>query len=342
MNGVLSQGPGRRRLSPLTFLIHTVVLLMLLATGCGGGGEPEGEQAGEWKPTRDVTMTVPFAAGGGTDEMARTMAAGLEEVRPEITIAVENRPGGSGVPGYTHAFQQEGDPHQLVAVEPNVVTVPMLTEAPFSWPEFTHIGQVSDVVGMAVAQPGRFEDLPDLIETSAQERVTLGLAGLTGHLAIPGALMEAQTDARFERVIFDSGAEIVRATLAGDVDFGIAAPEHGVEHMRAGTLDALAVFSDERLEIGALAEVPTAAEQGIDVEFAGVRGLMAAPGITEAERQYWIDAFEDWTETDSYAQYIEDSFSLKKARIGDEFTQYLREYEENVEPAIEVIKETQN
>lgn len=327
---------------PLLLVTKLFAVLALVVTACGDDAEPEGEQTGEWKPTQDVTMTVPFAAGGGTDEMARTMAAGLEEVRPGITIAVENRPGGSGVPGYTHAFQRKGDPHQLVAADPNVVTVPMLTEAPFSWSEFTQIGQVSDVVGMAVAKPGRFEDLNDLVETSAQQRITLGLAGLTGHLAIPAALMEAQADARFERVIFDSGAEIVRAVLAGDVDFGISAPEHGVEHMRAGTLDALAVFSDERLEIGALAEVPTAAEQGIDVEFAGVRGLMAAPGITEAERQYWIDAFEDWTETDSYAQYIEDSFSLKKARIGDEFTQYLREYEENVKPAIEVIRKTQN
>lgn len=326
---------------PLLLVTKLFAVLALAVTACGDDAQPEGEQTGEWKPTQDVTMTVPFAAGGGTDEMARTMAAGLEEVRPGITIAVENRPGGSGVPGYTHAFQQKGDPHQLVAVEPNVVTVPMLTEAPFAWSEFTHIGQVSDVVGMAVAKPGRFEDLPDLIETAAQERVTLGLAGLTGHLAIPGALMEAQSDARFERVVFDSGAEIVRATLAGDVDFGIAAPEHGVEHMRAGTLEALAVFSGERLEIGPLAEVPTAAEQGIDVQFAGVRGLMAAPDITKAERQYWIDAFEDWTATDSYAQYIEDSFSLKKTRIGDEFAQYLREYEENVKPAIEVIKQTQ-
>lgn len=345
-------------------LMTIIAMLGVLLAACGGGGASSGTDAttapGDqattpddeatttqsdtqeaWAPERDVVFTVPYAAGGGTDQMARAIAAGLEEVRPELTIVVENRPGGSGVPGYTHAHQQAGDPHQLVTAEQNVVTVPMLTDAPFHWSDFTPIGQVSDLVGMAVAQSGKYEDLPSLVESAASERTTVGLAGLSGPLAVAAALTELSTDATFERVVFDGGNEIVRAVLAGDVDFGIPAPQHAVEHMRAGTLDALAVFSDERLELGILADVPTAAEQGIDVQFAGFRGLFAAPDITDAQRQYWIDAFEDWTKTESFTTYVEDNFSLEKVRLGDEFTAYLEEFETKVEPAVEVIEQMQ-
>lgn len=355
---------GNRRLPQPSRSATILVLVAMLVAACGGGETatsnetsteaaetaaasteprptPAGDTEGAWSPERDVVFTVPYAAGGGTDQMARAIAAGLEEVRPELTIVVENRPGGSGVPGYSHAHQQAGDPHQLVTAEQNVVTVPMLTDAPFHWSDFTPIGQVSDLVGMAVSQSGKYEDLPDLVESAASERTTVGLAGLSGPLAVAAALTELATDATFERVVFDGGNEITKAVLAGDVDFGIPAPQHAVEHMRAGTLDALAVFSDERLQLGVLADVPTAAEQGVDVEFAGFRGLFGAPDITNAQRRYWIDAFEDWTETESFQQYVEDNFSLRKVRLGDEFTSYLEEFETKVQPAVDAIEQMQ-
>lgn len=319
-----------------------LVGVALLSAACGSG-ESTGEQAGEeeaWVPTETVTIIVASEAGGGTDAMAREIAAGLQTVRDDLTIQVENRPGGSNSVGYTYGFQQESDPHQLIAVDPNVMNLSLLQETAFDWREFTHIGQVSSYSAVAVAQAGRFEDLEDLVATAENETLTVGLGGLSGPLAIATQLMETEAGVEFEKVVFNSGAEITTAVVAGNVDFGMPAPGNVVGFIGTGELDALATFTEERLEAD-LADVPTAVEAGVDVSASGFRGLFAPPGITDAQRQYWIDAFEEWTETPAFEEYNESVFTLAQPRVGDEFTQYLEELEPQIEPAVKAIAEDQ-
>lgn len=332
---------------------RTVAVLAALAmatTACGGGngaGTDNAESGADkaktesWSPTRDVVFTVPYEAGGGTDQLARALAAGVKEVDPDVTLVVETRPGASGAVGYTEFSQQKGNPHRLVAAETNMVTVPMLTDVAFNWKEFTPVAQVTSLVGLAMAKSGTYKDLPDLVATAKQEKVTIGLAGLSGPLAIAATLTEKEAGVEFEKVVFNSGAEILRAILAGDVDFGIAAPELALEHIKAGTITPLGIFADERLEGEGLSEIPTAAEQGIAVEFAGPRGVMAAPGIKPEEAKYWVDTFAEVVKTKAFTDYVSQSSAAVKVRLGDEFATRLADLEATAAPAVEEIKATQ-
>lgn len=319
-----------------TWLTWTTILalLTLVLASCGPGDSP-GEDANEaWEPTREAVITVPFTAGGGTDTFARTLAKGLEELRPGLTVVVENRTGASGAIGFSYVHQRKGDPHQLLASGTNIVTVPMTKDVNFTSADFTAIGQPITQIGMAVAKAGKYDGLQDLIEQAKQKPQTVALGSTSDLFAISAKLMESATGAQFKPVIFNSGPEITRAALTGDTDLGISAPENAIQFVDDGRMDALAVFSEERIDQGSLAEVPTAKEQGIDVALGGVRGLWAAPEITEAQRTYWVNAFEEWTTTKAYDDYIKDTKSISEVRVGEDFEAHLEDFRNKVQPIL--------
>ena len=78
-------------------------------------------------PEKPIEFTVPFAAGGGSDIMARTIAAMMEKekILPQPLVVV-NRPGASGVLGYMHVGQKTGDPYAITTATNSFVIQPLL------------------------------------------------------------------------------------------------------------------------------------------------------------------------------------------------------------------------
>jgi putative tricarboxylic transport membrane protein len=301
--------------------------------GCGGqaGGGGGEEGSGGWEPSRNVVMIVPFEPGGGSDVLGRAMAAGLEEVREGINVSVENRAGGSGAIGYAYLLEHRGNPHFLLASETAGVALPITTETPWTWEDFTPVAQIAeDATLLIVPQDSKFRSLQEVIEAANESRVIVGVAGATGLDTIVMGLVEEETGVDFERVVFQSGSEIVTAMLGGEIDIASLNPSEVIGQIKAGDLRPLVVFAEERYEGGELADVPTAKEKGVDVSFTQYRGLFAAGGIDPEARKYWEEAIVDWTDTDSYDKYIKDNYLISVIRTGQEFEDYLKEYEQQV------------
>ncbi|MGH3087723.1 MAG: tripartite tricarboxylate transporter substrate binding protein [Rubrobacteraceae bacterium] len=306
--------------------VGTVVL-----GGCGGasGG------GGDFEPSQNVVMIVPFEPGGGSDILGRAMAAGMERVRSGVNISVENRAAGSGAVGYSYLLEQEGDPHFLLASETTGVALPITTDTPFEWTDFTPVAQIAeDATLLVVDQDADYQSLSDVIEAAEGGRITVGVAGATGLDTIVFSLVEEETGIEFERVVFESGGEIVAALLGGDIDIASLNPGEVVGQLEAGDMRAVVAFAEERYEGDLLGDVPTAVEEGVEVTFTQYRGLFAPGGITPEERSYWNDALIEWTETEDYAGYIEDNYLISVIRSGEEFEEFLREYETTLEDVL--------
>jgi len=303
--------------------------------GCGGAGQGGGAGGSGWEPTQNVVMIIPFAPGGGSDILGRAMSAGLEQVRSGLNISVENRPAGSGAVGYSYLLEQTGDPHFLLASETTAVALPIATEAPFRWDDFTPVAQIGEDATLVVTrQDAPYGSLPEAIEAAKQERMNVGVTGATSLDAIVTALIERDQDVTFEEVVFESGAEIVTALLGGDLGIATLNPSEVIGQLESGDLRALSAVNEERYEGDLLADVPTAKEEGIDVTFTQYRGLFAAGGIQPEERKYWEDAIVAWTETKDYDDYIKDNFLIPLLRKGSQFEDYLEGYEKEVEAAL--------
>ena len=298
--------------------------------GCGQAGGGGGGGAG-WEPTQDVVMIVPFEAGGGSDILGRAMAAGMEQVREGVNITVENRPSTTGAVGYSYLLEQQGDPHFVLASETTAVALPITTETPWTWEDFTPIGQIAeDATLLIVPQDSEFASVQDVIDAAEQSRLTVGVVGTTGLDTIVFGLLEENAGVEFERVVFESGGELVTALLGGDILLASLNPSEVIGQLEAGDLKALVAFAEKPYESGELADVPTAKEEGFDVAFTQYRGLLGPGGIQPEERQYWADALLAWTETDNFDKYIQDNYLISLIRTGQEFESYLQEYEKTI------------
>jgi putative tricarboxylic transport membrane protein len=254
----------------------------------------------------------------------------MEKVR-EVNITVENRPSTTGAVGYSYLLEQQGDPHYMLASETTAVALPITTETPWTWEDFTPIGQIAeDATLMIVPQDSEFGSLQDVVDAAKQRRLTAGVVSTTGLDTIVFGLLQERAGIELEYVVFESGGELVTALLGGDILLASLNPSEVIGQIEAGDLKALVAFAEKPYEGGELADVPIAKDEGYDVAFTQYRGLFGPGGIQPEERQYWADALLAWTETDNYDKYIQDNYLISLIRMGQEFESYLQEYEKTI------------
>lgn len=295
---------------------------------------PTSGQDGDFEPG-EVTMIVPFGAGGGSDASGRAIAAGIEEVAG-ANISVENRDGGSGAVGYSYFLGQSGDGNTLLATETALLALPLTQDVEFDYADFTPIMKVGDDYTLLVVSPDSdFKTCKDVVDAAGSERVVAGISGATSLDNVVFTMVEQEMDVEFDRVPFESGSELVAALLGSQIEIASLNPSEVIGQLESGDLKALCAFSEKRYDYDQLAEIPTAKEQGIDVAFAQFRGFLAPGGIPESARDYWIDAAKDFRATDAYTSYVEDNFMQPTPAYGDDFTAYLEQYNTDLAEALE-------
>lgn len=301
--------------------------------GCSSAAGQESGAEGGFQPN-DVRMIVPFAAGGGSDVSGRAIASALEEATG-ATITVENREGGSGAVGYSHFLAQEGNADYLLASETALLALPLTTEVDFDHTSFTPIMKLGDdYTLMVVPADSEFETCTDVVDAAKSDGVVAAVSGAVSLDEVVFTLIEQDQDVEFDRVPFEGGSEVIAGLLGGQVEVGSLNPSEVLGQLESGDLRALCALSEERYEYEELADIPTAIEQGIDVSFAQFRGFIAPGGITDEAREYWIDAAEQFADSEAYTAYIEENLMQANALYGDEFVDYLEQNSADLEAVV--------
>lgn len=312
-------------------------VLALALAACGGGGTSGGSGSAEggFDPGNRLTMIVPMAPGGGSDQSGRAIAAGLEEVVGK-SISVENHQGGGGAVGYAGFMSNEGDASYLLATETALVNLPLTEDVPFTWQSFTPIMKVGqDSTIMVVPKAASYTTCTDVVEATRAGTVKVAVSGgVTGNDAIQFGLIEQDQDVTFQPVPYESGGEAIAAALGGHVDVALTNPSEVMGQFESGDLKPLCVIAEERYEYDELADIPTTIEQGIDVTFSQFRGVIAPGGISEEAKQYWIDACKKYAESEAFADYMSGNYMQTDTLFGDDFAEYLAQYEEDLKAGL--------
>jgi putative tricarboxylic transport membrane protein len=296
---------------------------LALLAGCNGA-DAGGDEGGEFTPRGDVTMLVPFAAGGGSDLSGRALAGALEVANDDLNVNVENRDGGSGAVGYSEFIGKAGNAEYLLATETAMLALPLSGDVEFTYEDFTPIMKVADDFTLMVARADApYDTCMDVVEAAESDRIVAGISGATGLDNVVFTLTEQQTDVEFDRVSFESGGELTAALLGEQIDIASLNPGEVIGQLESGDIKPLCAFADERYDYPELKDIPTAAEQGIDVSFAQFRGVIAPGNISDSARDYWVEQMEAVLETDEYKSYVEDNFLQPNTAAGDDFTAYL-------------------
>jgi tripartite-type tricarboxylate transporter receptor subunit TctC len=130
-------------------------------------------------PERDITLIVPWAAGGGTDTLARTLVKNGKKYFG-VNINVQNVTGGTGVIGMNQVARAKADGYTVAMVTFNLSTYRLLGQSELSYRDFDLIALLNrSIAGLTVKADSQFKTLKDLVDTPRRTPgvVTVGHSG---------------------------------------------------------------------------------------------------------------------------------------------------------------------
>jgi len=259
-------------MKPLNLL--SAVALALAATGA----------AAQQFPSKPVAIVVPFAAGGPTDTVARTIAQAMEKSLGG-SVVVENKPGAGGTIGAQDVARAAPDGYRLLVWHIGMATAPALyRKLPFDpIKDFQHIGLINDVPMTLLVRP----NLPvkDVAELTAyakanKDKVTLANAGLGAASHLCGLLFQQAIGVDLTTVPYKGTAPAITDLIGGQVDILCDQTTNTTEQIKGGKVKALALTAPKRLDT--LKDLPTAAEAGLkDFELSIWHAVYAPKGTPQ-------------------------------------------------------------
>jgi tripartite-type tricarboxylate transporter receptor subunit TctC len=253
-------------------------LLAKIATALGLLCVVSASVAAQTWPQKPIRMIVPFAAGGGTDFIARLMARQLSQ-RLGQQVYVENRGGANGAIGLQALMQSEPDGYTIAASSdtPMVVNPALYDKLPYHpLRDFVPVASMVRFPGLLAVHPSvPARNVGELIALAKAKPGTLGYAsggvGNFSHLA--GELFSLATGVKLVHVPYKGVGPGMMALLAGDVQLMFNNIQTALEHVRAGKVAALGVSEPQRVAL--LPGVPTVAETVPGFEMAPWVGIIA-------------------------------------------------------------------
>jgi len=239
-------------------------------------------------PERNITVIVPFPAGGASDMTARLIAAKLSE-RVKQTVVIENRAGANGSLGAVALKQAPADGYTLL-----IGSIGVFAINPALFKDLRYDPQKDfDLLSLAVRTPNVLVANPNFPVSSVREliellkkspgKVTFASSGTGSSDHLTAALFWQKTGTSGIHVPYKGGGPAINDLVAGHANVSFQNLGAIAQQVKAGNLKALAVTSSKRTEI--LPDVPTMAEAGVqDLEVYSWQAVGAPKGLSAAVR----------------------------------------------------------
>lgn len=281
----------------------------------------------------DTECIAPANRGGGWDFTCREVGQLLSELDlVPGDVEVTNMPGAGGGVAFEYVVRERGeDPNLLVAASTSTLTqlaqkqFPELDRTMVRW--LAAVG--ADFGVIAVAQDSPYQTLGDLVGALQENPTAVNVGGGSAifgfdHLKLlQVAKAGGVGDLRQVKYTpYPGGGEALLQVLNGHLQALSGDVSEVVEELESGEVRALAVLWDERLP-GDFAEIPTAAEQGIDVSASNWRGFYLPKDIPDDAYAYWADSLQKVYDSPQWKQIMADSGLLPFWKSGPEFRAYV-------------------
>jgi tripartite-type tricarboxylate transporter receptor subunit TctC len=243
--------------------------------------------ADNW-PTKPVTLVVPFASGGTTDIIGRTIGQKLGEALQQ-PVVVDNRPGAGGTIGAANVARASADGYTfLLATVAHTMAPGIYKTLPYDFTkDLDPVGLVALTPNVLLVNPSiPARSVPELIAyiKAHPGKVNYGSAGIGSTEHLSGELFRAMTGTDIAHVPYKGGAPMMTDLIAGQIQMAIETSPSAAPHVRGGKVKALAVTTARRS--GAYPGVPTLSEGGVKgYEVTTWYALMAPRGTPPAIEQ---------------------------------------------------------
>jgi putative tricarboxylic transport membrane protein len=274
----------------------------------------------------DLRVIAPASPGGGWDQTARSLAD-VMTASGATGITVENVPGAGGTVGLAQLVDQEKGKPNVMMVNGLVMVGAILTNQ-----SAVNLGMTTPVARLTgeyevivVPASSEVKTLADLVAKLKADTGTVafggGSAGGTDHILAGLVAKAAGGDVtKLNYVPFSGGGEALAAVMGGHVVAGISGYSEWAGQIASGELRALAISAPERQ---AGIDIPTLKEQGVDVELANWRAIVAPPGLDEAQTKALRDAVDTAVKSEAWKKVLAEKKWTDLYLPGDDFGKLL-------------------
>jgi len=258
-------------------MLRVLSFCLLLGFGCASAS------AQQW-PQRPVHLIVPYAAGGGTDTVARVLARKLGEIFGQ-SFVVENRSGASGMIGAADVAKSNPDGYVLLVASPAEVA---LNQNLFKDMTYDPLNDLAPITLLAwtplvlAAHPSFAASTPaEFIKLVQTEQVDFSTPGIGSSHHLAGEYINALVHGKLVHVAYRGAAPAITDAVSGQVKLTISGMPPVVPFLQSHTLKAIAVTSKQRSPL--FPDVPALAEtKGFeDFDFTNWFGLLARAGTPQ-------------------------------------------------------------
>jgi tripartite-type tricarboxylate transporter receptor subunit TctC len=281
-------------------------------------------------PEKAITLIVPWAAGGGTDAVARMLAGGMEK-ELGVSVNVVNKPGGGSVIGHSEMLTTKPDGYTLGFATAELATFYWAGQSQYKATDFNPIALVNfDSGAFHVSTAGEWKDVKGALEDIKSQpngtfTVTGTATGAAYHLAFAGFLKANGVDPLAVTLVPSQGAAPgFQELAAGGASVVLSSLPEGMSMMQAGKTKPLTVFAEQR--IAAFPDVPTA-QEATGVAFTGGtwRGVVGPQELPDDVKKKLSDAVVKVANSEEFTKFMNDKGFGKRVLDSEGFGQFLSE-----------------
>ena len=337
--GKTATGGARERLGLIGVAVLAVAIIaVLVATNIARSSAPASAIQAALNG-QQLRIMAPANPGGGWDQTSRALQTALGPIAGRSEVY--NVGGAGGTPGLAQFVQHEGDASQLMTTGAIMIGAVITNQSPYSLEDTTLLARLTtEYLVLVVPADSDIETLDDFAalmkEDVGAQSISGGSAGGVEQI-LAGMFAQAvgAAPAEVSYVAHSGGGEALTTLLSGRSTAGVSGISEIAPYIADGSVRALAVSSPERVEN--LPDVPTFIEQGVDVELQNWRGVVAPPGISDADRTALIDLLTEMHETEDWQDIVATRGWGDEFLTGDEFAEFVTAQEETIRDVLTQI-----
>ncbi|MBA3530154.1 MAG: tripartite tricarboxylate transporter substrate binding protein [Propionibacteriaceae bacterium] len=325
--------------------IAVLAAIPLLLSGCGAtakqnetGGAADGGSA---QPVAGLRFMVPNTAGSGYDTTARAAAKVMDDIKATTNVEVFNLAGAGGTVGLSRTVSEKGNGKLLMMMGLGVVGAQYTNKTQTKLDQTTPIAKLIEESGaIVVPKNSPYKTIQELTEAWKKDPKSMAVGGGSSpggpdHLLPMQLAKTVGIDPKQVNFIsYDGGGDLLPAVLGGKVAFAASGFGEFLDQVEAGQVRVLAISGPSRVEA---VDAPTLKESGIDLEFTNWRGVVAAPDISDADKQALVAAITKMHDSPEWKAVLTKNGWTDAFVTGDEFATYMTEQSKRVEDVLTTL-----
>lgn len=296
-------------------------------------------ESGDSFPNKDLSLIVPWSAGGGTDTIARALVKNAKKYIG-VNVNVVNKTGGQGVVGMGYVSSSRADGYTVGLITFGLSTYKLMGLADLSYRDFELLQLLNQSAAVLyVKSDSQWQTLDDLVKYAKENpgEVSLGHTGAGGDKHLSAASFATEYGIELNYVPFDGAAPSRAALLGGHVDVGVAGLAEIKQLYEAGDIRILSLNNTVRNS--SFPEVPTIEEVGYPIKSPVLdwRGL-ALPKDVPAERVALLEeGFKNMFDDPEFKAFCDSIGLLLVYEDSTGFEDFLINMENVLEPTLQTV-----